>query len=63
MNYQLAALLLSAASSAIAAALKLRDNNAQSREWTPEQEAAFDAALADAKAGRPPHWAVEPDPS
>lgn len=36
---------------------KLREAARQDAEWTPEQEAAFDAALADA--GLQDHWRAQ----
>lgn len=62
-TYEAALLLLSLASQAIASAMKIRENNRQSAEWTEAQEDAFDAKVADAKAGRLPQWQVAPDPS
>jgi hypothetical protein len=62
MNDNTALLFLSIASQAIAAALKIRQQAGRTREWTPEEEAGFDAKLVAAQAGRLPHWAIEPDP-
>lgn len=43
-------------------AMKARATAAQNHEWTPEEEAVFDARLADAKAGRVDHWKREANP-
>lgn len=62
MDYNQAILLLGAASQIINIANKARETAGQSREWTPEQEAAFDQKLTNAKEGKYDHWKVEPDP-
>lgn len=62
-TYEGAIGLLAIASQAIVLATQLRDNGAQSEEWTTEQEDAFDAKVADAKAGKPVQWSIEPDPT
>lgn len=63
MDYNQAILLLGAASQIIGIVNKVRETAGQSKEWTPEQEAAFDQKLADAREGKYDHWKVDPDPS
>lgn len=62
-SYEAAILLLAFASQAIVSALKIRDNSAVDSEWSAEEEATFDAKVADAKAGKLVEWQIDPDPS
>lgn len=55
-------LILGIAAQLIDMAMKARATAAQNHEWTPEEEAVFDARLADAKAGRVDHWKREANP-